>query len=494
MQSKKEITNRSKKTLNFNLIAIWVSTIVLSLQTAVAQGKNSGIEVLIVTGISSMIASVFYILKMNFRLKGLLVNLSPLFGCLYLAHLQGGLGSGFLIYNTCLLLVALYSDITLLCIYGAILDFSLILMYIFSPNSILGANMEFTGFVSSIAIINISILLLCLLTKWSAELIKESLEKEKKTLELLSKLENTMGGIDKSTGVLNGSIEKCNVNINMVKEISEEVVSAVNEMTNGITMQADNVNNISQTIISTASTVEHSKEISQKLVSVSEAVKNDVSEGAQQIKEMDKQMNIIKNAVQSSLDTVSTLQKQMSDIDKFLSGIKNIAEQTNLLALNASIEASRAGEAGRGFSVVAKEVAKLAEESNSTVEDIYKIIKSTSTTTSVALGEAKKGNDAVNMGDQIAQKLYQTFEDLTTVFDELNLHISKQSHIIDDVKDTFTVVDTEVQNIAAVSEEYAATTEEILSVIHEQNNKISEIVQEIQGINNISNELNGMTK
>lgn len=494
MQGGKEITNRSKKTLRFNIIAIWVSTIVLSLQTAVAQGKNPGIEVLIVTGISSIIASVFYISKINFRIKGLLISLSPFFGCLYLAHLQDGLEAGFLIYIACLLLVALYSDILLICIYGFILDFSLILMYILSPSSVLGTTMKVAGFISSIAIINISILLLCLLAKWNSELIKESIEKEEKTSELLAKLENTMGGIDKNTGVLNNSIEKCNININMVKAISEDVVSAVNEMTSGINMQADNVNNISQTIIDTGKTVEQSKEISQKIVSISQTVNNDVIEGAQQIKEMDKQMSLIKNAVKSSLDTAITLQEQMSDIDKFLAGIKNIAKQTNLLALNASIEASRAGEAGRGFSVVAKEVGKLAEESSSTVENIYTIIKNTSITTSVALGEAEKGNEAVNMGDQIAQKLYHTFEDLTTVFDELSMHISKQSHVISGVKDTFNVVDAEVQNIAAVSEEYAATTEEILSVIHEQNNKISEIVREIKEINNISNELNKMTK
>ncbi|MBW9157440.1 methyl-accepting chemotaxis protein [Clostridium tagluense] len=494
MYGGKGITDRNKKTLKFNIIAIWVSTIVLTLQTAVAQGINAGLEVLIVTGISSIIASIFYISKMNFRIKGLLVNLSPLFGCLYLAYLQGGLESGVLIYNACLLLVALYSDIILLCIYGFILDFSLILMYILSPKSILGTSMEFRGFISSLAIITLSIFLLCLLTKWSSELIRESLEKEEKTLDLLEKLENTMEGIDKSTEVLNGSIGKCNVNINMVKEISESVVSAVNEMTSGITMQADNVNNISQTIISTSNTVEQSKEISRKIVTVSEMVNNDVTEGTQQIKELDKQMSIIKKAVKSSLDTVVTLQNQMCDIDKFLAGIKNIAEQTNLLALNASIEASRAGEAGRGFSVVASEVGKLAEESNSTVENIYKIIKSTSKTTSVALGEAQKGNEAVNIGDQIARKLYGTFENLITTFEELNLHISKQSHVISDVKDTFAVVDTEVQNIAAVSQEYASTTEEILSVIHEQNNKISDIAQEIEEISNISNELNKIIK
>jgi methyl-accepting chemotaxis protein len=494
MYGGKEITNRNKKTLNFNLIAIWISAFVLTLQSAGAQGIKSGVEVLIVTGSASIIASIFYVSKMNLRIKGLLINLSVLFGCLYLAYIQGGLESGFLVYTSCLLLVALYSDITLLCIYGVILDFSLILTYIISPTAMLGAFMKFSGFISSLAIINISILLLCLLTKWSSELIRESLEKEKKTLEILSKLENTMGGIDKNTGVLNTSIGKCNVNINMVMETSQNVVSAVNEMTNGINMQADNVNNISQTIIDTGKTVEHSKEISREIVSVSEVVNNEVTEGSQQIKEINKQMSIIKTAVKSSLDTIITLKKQMNDIDKFLGGIKKISQQTNLLALNASIEAARAGEAGRGFSVVAQEVAKLAVESNSTVENIYKIINDTSSTTTVALSEAEKGNEAVNMGDQIAQKLYCTFDNVITVFGQLNLHISKQRSVIEDVKDTFIVVDTEVQNIAAVSEEYAATTEEILSVIHEQNNKISEVVEEIQQINNISKELNKMTK
>lgn len=494
MSRGKEITNRNKRTLKFNIIAIWVGTIVLSLQSLGAKGKISFIEILVVTGISSLFASIFYIIKINLRVKALFMNLSILFGCLYLAYIQSGMETGFLIYITCLLLVALYSDNVLLVIYGLILDISLISMYIISPSSMLGNVLKFSGFKTSIAIINLCILLIYTLNKWSSELICESVEKEKRTMELLAKLENTMGGIDKSTEVLNSSIEKCNVNINMVMGISEDVVSAVNEMTNGISMQADNVNNISQTIVDTAKTVEQSKEISRKIVSVSDVVNNDITEGAQQIKEMDKQMSIIKNAVKSSLDTMITLQGQVNDIDKYLDGIKNISEQTNLLALNASIEASRAGEAGRGFSVVAKEVAKLAKESNSTVESIYKIIKNTSATTNVALGEAKKGNEAVNMGDKIAQKLYGTFENLITVFEDLNLHISDQSHVINDVKDTFTVVDTEVQNIAAVSEEYAATTEEILSVIHEQNNKISEIVQEIQQINNISNDLNNMIK
>ncbi len=101
----KEVTSRNKKTLKFNIIAVWVSTIVLSLQALGAKGVNSFIEVSIITVISSIIASVFYILKMNSRIKGLLINLSILFGCLYLAKVQGGIESGFLIFLSHLFLI-----------------------------------------------------------------------------------------------------------------------------------------------------------------------------------------------------------------------------------------------------------------------------------------------------------------------------------------------------------------------------------------------------
>ena len=65
----------------------------------------------------------------------------------------------------------------------------------------------------------------------------------------------------------------------------------------------------------------------------------------------------------------------MDEINTSLSSITTIAKQTNLLALNASIEAARAGEAGKGFSVVASEIGKLAEMSNNTVQEIFKVIE-----------------------------------------------------------------------------------------------------------------------
>ena len=108
-------------------------------------------------------------------------------------------------------------------------------------------------------------------------------------------------------------------------------------------------------------------------------------------------------------DSISGLSETADNINKFVSTITSISDQTNLLALNAAIEAARAGDAGRGFSVVADEVRALATETNTSASEVadlvQKIIQSTREAVD-AVGELKNNNENLSEGVQTLNSSY----------------------------------------------------------------------------------------
>ena len=81
-------------------------------------------------------------------------------------------------------------------------------------------------------------------------------------------------------------------------------------------------------------------------------------------------MDVMRNSIQSAVQAVSELQKKMDLIGEFLISITDIASQTNMLALNASIEAVRAGESGRGFTVLRRKYEKTGKNKAQRQQDI----------------------------------------------------------------------------------------------------------------------------
>jgi methyl-accepting chemotaxis protein len=173
---------------------------------------------------------------------------------------------------------------------------------------------------------------------------------------------------------LRDTLQRISGSATQLASAAEELNAVTDESARGLTQQNNEIEQAATAVNEMTSAVE---EVARNAVSTSEASKNataSAGDGRDLVQETVSAIERMSGDVQGTATLIGALAEESRDISKVLDVIRSIAEQTNLLALNAAIEAARAGEAGRGFAVVADEVRALAHRTQQSTSEIEQMI------------------------------------------------------------------------------------------------------------------------
>ena len=206
---------------------------------------------------------------------------------------------------------------------------------------------------------------------------------------------------------LRDTLQRISGSATQLASAAEELNSVTDESARGLTQQNNEIEQAATAVNEMTSAVE---EVARNAVSTSEASRNattSAGDGRDLVQETVGAIERMSADVQSTATLIGNLADESRDIGKVLDVIRGLADQTNLLALNAAIEAARAGEAGRGFAVVADEVRALAHRTQQSTSEIERMIGSIQSGTEQA---ATAVNEMTSAVEEVARNAVSTSE------------------------------------------------------------------------------------
>ncbi|HEY0288000.1 MAG TPA: methyl-accepting chemotaxis protein [Pseudomonas sp.] len=266
---------------------------------------------------------------------------------------------------------------------------------------------------------------------------------------------------------LRQTIELISGSSTQLASAAEELSAVTEESSRGLQQQNNEVEQAATAVNEMTAAVE---EVARNAVSTSEASKqsNDTArQGRDRVLDTVKSIESMAKEIQTTSGLVQGLAEQGRDIGKVLDVIRSIAEQTNLLALNAAIEAARAGEAGRGFAVVADEVRALAHRTAQSTQEIEQMVAAIQTRTGEAVQSMVQNTDRTQTTLGLANAAGDALELITEAIaqiNERNLVIAsasqEQAHVSREVdRNLVNIRDLAVQSAAGANQTSAASHE-----------------------------------
>jgi phosphate/phosphite/phosphonate ABC transporter binding protein len=220
---------------------------------------------------------------------------------------------------------------------------------------------------------------------------------------------------------------------------------------------------------------------------------NLLDDNKEKIRNVEAFMKELSLVIKDASENNHNLKESSTEINKIVEYIKNISKETNLLSLNASIEAARAGDAGKGFSVVANEISKLSNETDQAILEIERIVSS-------IVGEIDNSNESmelcmekINKAEEISQESTKAVEKIQEIIEGMGQSITTLEEISTRELESSKEIESASNSVALSVEDTYSMVADLMKQVSSQQNKNNEIIASGEKLNDIADELQKIT-
>ncbi|MCH5332476.1 MAG: cache domain-containing protein [Agathobacter sp.] len=311
---------------------------------------------------------------------------------------------------------------------------------------------------------------------------------------LVQKFIDIVHNLNDSSNTLTDFSENLKENFTAINGAINDINKAVEEVAISATTQATETQDVAEQMRDMGIAVEKSSENIGTLKNIAEEMEITNQEVSETLSSLVTISNNTRESIENVQRQTNDTNQSAMEIQNVVDFISDIAGQTNLLSLNASIEAARAGDQGRGFAVVADEVRQLAEQSRQSADQIEEIVQK-------LINNSNSSVEAMNVVMNDIQIQHDKLNQTQDAFDHLKSEISNVTTAVDGIAKEIDSIDSaknkvydNLENLAAISEENAASTQQTSATMTHLSELVNECDIAVGNLVGITDSLEGNVK